>query len=143
MIFGQIQEKMDDKKVYFQNAFDKFYNPMKLIPFFGEQYNTIITLLIAVTGILSLFLSAKNVVNRILKRDQTLDQQESEKLKRGEQLFIQEFEKFSRKKKFQELITIANRISDTQDDNQLQNQLINNELLFDPQLNILGKQANK
>ena len=60
LIFGEISVYSDDKNAAeYRNGYDLFFEPMKKIPFVGTKYNLIVTLAIAVVGILSLFTRAK------------------------------------------------------------------------------------
>ena len=60
LIFGEISVYSEDKNIAeYRNGYDLFFDPMKKIPFIGTKYNLIVTLAIAVVGILSLFTRAK------------------------------------------------------------------------------------
>ncbi len=58
LIFNEINvlnQRNKSGKEKFQNGFDSFFDPMQKIPFFGDNYNTIVPILISVIGLASTF----------------------------------------------------------------------------------------
>ena len=83
----------------FSSAFVEFFKPMRSVPFFGDNYNTIVPLFISIIGFFTAFKFFGRLLARATKGFITIEVNEHtpEKIAKGEKVILAEWEKRKRK----------------------------------------------
>ncbi len=86
----------------YSSAFVEFFKPMRSVPFFGDHYNTIVPLFIAIVGFFTAFKFFGRLLARATKGLITIEVNEHtpEKIAKGEKVILAEWER--RKRKFRQ-----------------------------------------
>lgn len=105
-LFNEINPYMINGQEY-TSAFAEFFVPMRKVPFFGDHYNTIVPLLIAIIGFFTAFKFFGRLLARATKGLITIDVSEHnpEKISKGEKVILAEFERRKRKIRSEEIST--------------------------------------
>ena len=89
----------DGTEQEYSSAFADFFKPMRAVPFFGDNYNTIVPLFIAIIGFITAFKFFGRLLARATKGVISIDVGENnpEKIAKGEKVVLAEWERRKRK----------------------------------------------
>lgn len=104
MLFNEISPSIIMKHEY-SSAFAEFFVPMRKVPFFGDNYNTIVPLFIALVGFFTVFKFFGRLLARATKGLITIEVAENtpEKIAKGEKAVLGEWERRKRKLRLDEI----------------------------------------
>ena len=106
MLFNEISPQTVNGNEY-SSAFVEFFKPMRAVPFFGDNYNTIVPLFIALIGFFTVFKFFGRLLARATKGLISIDVNENtpDKIAKGEKAVLAEWERRKRKLRQEEINT--------------------------------------
>lgn len=106
MLFNEISSTRV-KNLEYSSAFAEFFVPMRAVPFFGDHYNTIVPLFIALIGFFTAFKFFGRLLARATKGIVTIEVSDKtpEKIAAGEKVILAEWERRKRKLRQDEIYT--------------------------------------
>ena len=95
----------NNKDEEYASAFSDFFKPMRAVPFFGDNYTTIVPLFIALIGFFTAFKFFGRLLARATKGIISIDVSENnpEKVAKGEKVVLAEWERRKRKLRQEEI----------------------------------------
>ncbi|KAL4502360.1 hypothetical protein ABPG72_011947 [Tetrahymena utriculariae] len=104
LLFGIIDQNTEDDGKIYQSGFDKFYDPMKEIPFFGYYYNAIVCFLISVIAMVSSFKKTQKLIQNFSQNKIQMQTDVDEDLiLKGELYILQEWQRKKQAEQSQEI----------------------------------------
>ncbi|EAR89583.2 LMBR1 domain protein, putative (macronuclear) [Tetrahymena thermophila SB210] len=104
LLFGIIDQNTEDDGKVYQSGFDKFYDPMKEIPFFGYYYNAVVCFLISVIAIVSSFKKTQKLIQKFSQNKiQMQTEIEEDLILKGELYILQEWQRKKQAEQIQEI----------------------------------------
>ncbi|KAL4470261.1 hypothetical protein ABPG74_011872 [Tetrahymena malaccensis] len=104
LLFGIIDQNTEDDGKIYQSGFDKFYDPMKEIPFFGYYYNAVVCFLIFVIAIVSSFKKTQKLIQNFTQNKiQMQTEVEQDLILKGELYILQEWQRKKQAEQNQEI----------------------------------------
>lgn len=106
MLFNEISPSIVANHEY-SSAFAEFFVPMRKVPFFGDNYNTIVPLFIAIVGFFTAFKFFGRLLARATKGLITIEVSDNtpDKIAAGEKVVLAEWERRKRKMRQEEIHT--------------------------------------
>jgi hypothetical protein len=98
MLFNEVNPYVINGHEY-ASAFVEFFKPMRSVPFFGDNYNTIVPLFIALIGFFTAFKFFGRLLARATKGFISIEVNENtpEKIAKGKKVVLAEWERRKRK----------------------------------------------